>query len=158
MKFKFNFLLFTTLLFLTIELKAQEVSTNSFDGPYVLYRGEQIIVKELNYTPEISVTEKSFHLKEKQKVVVKVKFSDASDKNFEVKLKTTIQQEPSVWAQPDKILFLSDIEGEFDALRDLLLANKVINKKYEWIFDKGNLVIYLIEEKRFQLLCGFYIN
>lgn len=140
MRYKINFWLFI-LLFLNLDLRAQDVTTNNFDGPYVLYKGDQIIVKELNFTPEISATEKSYPLKEKHKAVVKVKFSDAPDKNFEVKLKTTIQQEPSVWGQPNKILFLSDIEGEFDALRDLLLANQVINKKYEWIFGKGNLVI-----------------
>lgn len=44
----------------------------------------------------------------------------------------------SVTAQPKKMLVLSDIEGEFDALRELLLANKVINKKYEWMHGDGH--------------------
>lgn len=130
------------LLFSMANVNAQDTLKNFFDGPYLLYKGDELLVKEVVHAQhKVSATEKSYKLSEKQKLVVKVKFSNATEKDFEVKLKSSIVQEPSVWAQPDKLLFLSDIEGEFDALRNLLLANKVINKKYEWIFGKGHLVI-----------------
>lgn len=133
---------FAILLFSIVKVSAQDTLGNIFDGPYLLYKGNQILVKEVTHSSKkVIATEKTYTLSEKQKLAIKVNFSDAPEKNFEVKLRSSLQNEPSVWAQPDKLLFLSDIEGEFDALRNLLLANKVINKKYEWIFGKGHLVI-----------------
>jgi len=36
---------------------------------------------------------------------------------------------------------VSDIEGQFSGFRKLLLANKVIDEQYNWIYGKGHLVI-----------------
>jgi len=41
----------------------------------------------------------------------------------------------------DTILFLSDVEGEFELLRHMLIANKVMDERYNWIFGTGELVI-----------------
>ncbi len=41
----------------------------------------------------------------------------------------------------EKILVMSDIEGNFEAFYQLLLSNKVIDKNGNWIFSKGQLVI-----------------
>lgn len=75
--------------------------------------------------------------KTKKAIKLRISFSDAPEKNFEVKLKQNISNEPSVTAQPKKMLVLSDIEGEFDALRELLLANKVINKNTNGSMETG---------------------
>jgi len=142
MRFKIAICALAFLLISTHNVNAQDTLGNVFDGPYLLYKENQLLVKEVTHAQQKAIaTEKSYKLSEKQKLMIKVKFSNAPEKNFEVKLKSSIGNEPSVWAQPDKLLFLSDIEGEFDALRNLLLANQVINKKYEWIFGKGHLVI-----------------
>jgi hypothetical protein len=114
---------------------------NTIDGPYLLYKGDSILLVSAIHEETVNASRQTSLLKNKQKLAVEVKFSDAPEKNFSVKLKPTIAIEPSVWQQPDKVLFLSDIEGEFDALRNLLIANKVISNKYEWIFGKGHLVI-----------------
>ncbi|RZL45848.1 MAG: metallophosphoesterase [Pedobacter sp.] len=135
-------LIFSILTFFTFTAKAQEpLKRNTIDGPYLLYKGDSILVASTNSEPSITATKQSTLLKNKNKLVVDVKFSDAPEKNFSLKLKPILTIEPSVWQQPEKILFLSDIEGEFDALRNLLLANGVISKKYEWIFGKGHFVI-----------------
>ncbi|WP_407490328.1 metallophosphoesterase [Elizabethkingia anophelis] len=111
---------------------------NSSDGPYVTYKGDSILVQQI----EAGNQKKEHYLQKNKKAIkLRISFSDAPEKNFEVKLKQNISNEPSVTAQPKKMLVLSDIEGEFDALRELLLANKVINKKYEWTFGDGHLVI-----------------
>ncbi len=71
-----------------------------------------------------------------------VKFDKQPDWNFKVKLvEYPVVPGPSVFGPAKKLLVLSDIEGEFAALRSLLLANKVIDKQYNWIFGKGHLVI-----------------
>ncbi|WP_461788176.1 metallophosphoesterase [Pedobacter sp.] len=134
--FQISFLLFVS------NSKAQINESNSYDGPYVIYKGKQILIKEANHLPNgVTVEEKLYDLKEKQKVIVKIRFSNDPKKDFEVKLKSSINPEPSVSQQPAKVLFLSDIEGEFDAFRNILLVNKVINERYEWTFGTGRLVI-----------------
>lgn len=142
MRFAPALLSFAVLLFSMVKVSAQDTLGNVFDGPYLLYKGNQLLVKQVKHSPEgATATESSYELSEKQNLVINVEFSNAVEKNFQVKLKSSLNNEPSAWAQPDQLLFLSDIEGEFDALRNLLLSNKVINKKYEWIFGKGHLVI-----------------
>lgn len=58
-----------------------------------------------------------------------------------MRLQQNIKIEPSTWKAPDKILAFSDIEGEFEALRLLLIANKVMSKKFHWTFGTGHVVI-----------------
>ena len=41
----------------------------------------------------------------------------------------------------EKLLAISDFEGNFDAMFDLLLANNVINQKLKWTFGTGHFVI-----------------
>lgn len=44
-------------------------------------------------------------------------------------------------SNPQKIFAISDVHGNFDVMRDLLIAHKVINSKNRWTFGKGHLVI-----------------
>ena len=135
------FIFVTIISCISVNAQQPNKSTNTLDGPYLLYRSDSILIASTNSDPTIKAIKQSTLLKNKQKLVVNVNFSNAPEKNFRLKLKPQITIEPSVWQQPDKILFLSDIEGEFDALRNLLLANKIISSKYDWIFGKGHLVI-----------------
>ncbi|MDR2697653.1 MAG: metallophosphoesterase [Holophagales bacterium] len=43
--------------------------------------------------------------------------------------------------EPPRIFVLSDVHGVFDVMRDLLVANKVIDSRNRWTFGKGHLVI-----------------
>jgi hypothetical protein len=52
-----------------------------------------------------------------------------------------LKHEKLFFPNAEPVLFLSDIEGEFAAFRELLLANQVIDQNYNWIFGKGRLVI-----------------
>lgn len=60
---------------------------------------------------------------------------------FTIPLQNNLQPTPCEFRQPDKILLLSDIEGEFEVFRSLLIGNKVIDEHYHWIFGKGHLVV-----------------
>lgn len=101
------------------------------DGPYVLYNNKSFIAHSINEnnlvsrenTSELSVN------------------TDVPGKTFVVKLKHKLEPEPSVYAQPEKLLALSDIEGNFDALRLLLQNNGVIDDDFNWTFGRGHLVI-----------------
>jgi hypothetical protein len=47
---------------------------------------------------------------------------------------------PAVWDMPEKMLVLSDVEGEFDSLLRFLQANGVVDEKGHWSYGKGHLV------------------
>ena len=55
--------------------------------------------------------------------------------------KTTFVPEPSTYKDVRKIAALSDIHGQYDLAVTLLTNNKVIDKKLNWRFGKGHLVI-----------------
>jgi len=48
---------------------------------------------------------------------------------------------PCQFPDAEKILALSDLEGEFEGVRNLLLANGVIDAGYRWTYGKGHLVV-----------------
>jgi hypothetical protein len=62
-------------------------------------------------------------------------------KYFTFSLKQKLNNENAEYPQASKIIAISDIEGNFEALRKLLLFNHVIDKNYHWIFENGHLVI-----------------
>jgi len=59
---------------------------------------------------------------------------------FFVKFKDSLQVEKSVYDSVSKIIAISDIEGNFNALYSFLISNKVIDKNYNWIFGNGHVV------------------
>jgi cytochrome oxidase Cu insertion factor (SCO1/SenC/PrrC family) len=61
-------------------------------------------------------------------------------KTFDVFLKKTLNIEQAEFSRPEKLLALSDIEGNFDAFRKLLQANHVIDENFNWTFGAGHLV------------------
>lgn len=67
--------------------------------------------------------------------------SKESEKYFSIRLKQELINEPSIYLNSDKILAISDIEGNFSSLCKLLMRNGVINKRLNWTFDTGQLVI-----------------
>lgn len=103
-----------------------------YDGPYVSYEGGKIWKRIV----ENGAADKS----ELKEGIVHVNFADPK-LNYTVLLKKSLQNEPAVYDQPKKMFVVSDIEGEFMGFRNLLIANKVIDEQYNWIYGKGHLVI-----------------
>lgn len=122
--------------------KVNDISNNLYDGPYILYNNGKIIVRtiELENGEQVAKSQ-TYPETNKSAVPVNIKFTDHPAWDFSVKLRDQIQNEPVSYTQPTKILALSDIEGEFAAFRGLLIANKVIDEQYNWIFGNGHLVI-----------------
>lgn len=104
------------------------------DGPYIVRKGNQVISNRI-----INNEVKIDTLKENDPI--SVEFYEHKDWNFSFKLHKTIETPASTYKAVDKLLVLSDIEGEFEAFRALMIGNKVIDEKYNWIFGKGHVVI-----------------
>ncbi|WP_178986175.1 metallophosphoesterase [Winogradskyella helgolandensis] len=101
------------------------------DGPYVFsdtkfwVNNDNIMLKE--------------NFKRSDPIDVSVN-NDDKDK-FEITLKNINHQEPEFYDSPTKLIAISDIEGNYNALYSFLVNNKVIDKDYNWIFGNGHLVL-----------------
>lgn len=117
---------------------AQDSTQTTNDGPYVFYKDIHLHVQ---YIKDSTVRTDTMLADMKNGLSLPVQFSDRPEWDFEVPLQTELQSPPVEYRMPDKLLIVSDIEGEFGAFRALLLANKIIDEKYNWNFGKGHLVI-----------------
>lgn len=136
MKFTTNGLLLGLVLVFTLTstLEAQTIN----DGPYVSYERDSIVFRSVANGKNVF---SALPASRKNRTSFTVAFPSHNDWNFTVPLKKELHTEQSEFPQPKKIFFISDIEGEFDGFRKLLIANKVIDINYKWTFGKGHLVV-----------------
>jgi Calcineurin-like phosphoesterase len=125
-----------SLLFLAV-VHAQ--SLNQCEGPYVEYRKNWVVVRSMDTVGKVIID--SFPVAEKEKHPLTIHFSNHTGWDFSVSLQKKLKTAPYAYGKIDRIIAFSDIEGEFEAFRGLLIANKIIDEKYQWIFGKGHLVI-----------------
>lgn len=59
---------------------------------------------------------------------------------FSIRLKENLLVQPSVYRQTSKIIVISELNGDFNTLKNLLITYKVIDQKYRWTFGQGHLV------------------
>lgn len=110
-------------LFLTSLTYGQKKSTDNYnirnlnDGPFVFIKQTELIKKKIVNGKIIS---ESFPLNSYQ---------------------TTFKPDKSVFTKVRKVAALSDIHGQYDLAVQLLKSNKIIDKKLNWKFGKGHLVI-----------------
>ena len=123
-----------------IHMDKHVTDTSVIDGPYVLYRNDSVFI---NYIEENSGTKSvridSMQVSGKGKINLTIN-TDVPGKSFNVKLKEKLTNERSEYNGVSKMLVISDIEGNFAALRKLLQANHVIDEDFNWTFDKNHLV------------------
>lgn len=118
-----------------------EVAEQQYDGPYVQYVGNQVWI---NYIDDVNgekrIKKEIIPLRKKDNVSLKV-MTDLPGKSFKVDLKKQLKIEPGEFSSPAKLMVLSDIEGNFEAVRKLLQAHKIIDEDLKWKFDGGHLVL-----------------
>jgi hypothetical protein len=111
--------------------KIVETNLDGVDGPYVF--GDSVF----------HVDKKSvFHgqrLDTSRKVTVKTFCEQLSA--FSIILKDSIQVESDSYEKPEKLIAISDIEGNFTAFFSFLYSNGVIGKNGNWVFGNGHLVL-----------------
>jgi len=125
--------------FLTTEKDSTDNSTSDYDGPYVIYRNGSTILKQVVKGSNNFVSKSdsiSGFVKEK---LITCNINDSL--SFATIIKDTLVVENSVYEMPEKLIAISDIEGNFLAFRDFLINNKVINSNNQWIYGRGHLVL-----------------
>ncbi|WP_418509574.1 metallophosphoesterase [Corallibacter sp.] len=107
-----------------------ETKFNGADGPYV-YKDSVFSISKNNALSKIKLNTSK---------PLTVVTNNTSLPSFTVSLNKNLSQENDHYDMPEKLIAISDIEGNFDALYSFLLANNVIDKQANWIFNEGHLV------------------
>ncbi|MEO6040214.1 MAG: metallophosphoesterase, partial [Saprospiraceae bacterium] len=61
--------------------------------------------------------------------------------HFSFRLHDTLLVEPDTYALPAQMLVLSDIEGDFEAFKIMLVGARVMDRQFRWIYGAGHLVL-----------------
>jgi hypothetical protein len=116
-------------------------SFKSVDGPYIFDLKDSIKVVNVNQINNSSykiITK--YEKKDKNRIFVcEVDNLDADE--FSFSLIQDYKIPAGVYRQNEKIFVTSDIEGNFNAFYSMLVGNNIIDKNFNWTFDKGCLVI-----------------
>ena len=112
------------------------------DGPYISYTDDKIIVHQVRIHHGVStVVRNEMPLAERHSLTFSCRTDAKIPVSFSFSLRERITIPPTEYDAPERLLAISDIEGNFYALRALLLGNRVIDKSLGWIFGKGHLVL-----------------
>jgi len=146
---KTNAIIFIALFALSLSRNGNETMKTTkhlpdapvFDGPYVLYRNDSVFVNYIEGDSlSASLKTDSMKLSGRDNITLRIN-TDVPGKTFTVKLKQKLDNEKAEYKKVSKMLILSDIEGNFEALRKLLQANHVIDDDFNWTFEKNHLVL-----------------
>ena len=144
-----NTMLFTTLFAFCIapytgensDMKKQLPEPTTIDGPYVLYQNDSVFVNYIednSGTKSVKINGMPATMKGNANIQVN---TDIPGKTFTVQLKQKLSNEKAEYKDVKKMLVVSDIEGNFAALRKLLQGNRVIDENFNWTFGKDHLVL-----------------
>ncbi len=104
---------------------------NGTDGPY-------IIENQLYEVTKGNLFQKRT-INRNDTLIVKVNNPD--NDQFAVLLNDSINLSPDNYEMPEKLIVISDIEGNFDGFSSFLFKNGVIDKNLNWIFGNGHLLL-----------------
>jgi hypothetical protein len=109
------------------------------DGPLVFHRGSEIVIKYV-VVRDTTARVKTLKFSSKAEVSLSCQVPESGD-SFTFMLRDDYRDEETFYASPVKLLALSDIEGNFSALKTMLLGAKVMDKQFRWSFGEGHLVL-----------------
>ncbi len=119
---------------------SSDYSKAGTDGPHVFYRGNKIVVKSVMMEDSVAVARKSVY-HQKNEVLLTCVVPETGDA-FSFGLSDSVALYPTEWpVLPEKMLVLSDIEGNFLAFKTMLLGAKVMDDQFNWTFGKGHIVL-----------------
>ncbi len=117
-------------------------STIYHDGPYITYLGEQMLIhRGETYEGKPIVLRDELPFSERQALAFSCYTDSAVPTSFEFALRKNLNIPPTEYDLPDRLLAISDIEGNFYAFQQLLVGNGVIDEDFNWTFGSGHLVL-----------------
>lgn len=107
------------------------------DGPIVFYQNQKIWKYQIDSSEDVVITKNQ----EIQKSTPLYCYVDETRDRFQFQLKDKLSIEKSTYKLPNKMLVLSDIEGNFKGFKTILTGNKIIDKDFNWTFGNNHLVL-----------------
>ena len=108
------------------------------EGPHIFYKGDSIESLTINITG--NKQDKIYKIFDPNTAVTfKMKTPKGQDILINKHEKITVPKHR--YSSEQKIIAISDIEGDFDFLRAILQGNKVIDDQFNWTFGQGHLVV-----------------
>ena len=113
----------------------------SKDGIYVLDQGDQYELLKVHKVDQQYKLQKE--MVDRDSIIrINIEVANSDHDQFIVDYHSDkIGQYVDEYTTESPIIALSDIEGNFNAFSSFLVANKVINKNFDWIFGNGHLVL-----------------
>lgn len=114
------------------------------DGPYIFYRDGKVFSYGIGMDDgKLVVHKDSFPDNEtgRSKVRISCSFPTCREFDFSTQLQSSLQPGDDIFPMPDRLLAISDIEGNFEAFHALLVSNGVIDRQFNWTFGDGHLVL-----------------
>lgn len=110
------------------------------EGPYVFLEDGRITVDTIHGDRDDGYTIDRKHYPAGTSFPASAHFAlDGSSFRFTVDPDVT--SPPAVYQDGERILAISDVESNYRAFRDFLIANKVIDERLRWRFGSGHLVL-----------------
>lgn len=116
-----------------------DLSKADVDGPYVFYRGKNIVVKSIERKDTVNVLRMRQYAR-RDEFLLTCRLPQSGDQ-FSFQLKSKLRNEKDQYPMPEQMLVLSDIEGNFEAFKLMLTSAKVMGPDFEWTYGKGHLVL-----------------
>ena len=112
-------------------LEKKSFNLNGIDGPYIIENQLYEVSKESNFQTRT--------IDRNDTLLVKANNSD--NDQFTLLLNDSITMQPDNYQMPEKLIVMSDIEGNFDGFSSFLIHNCVIDQNFNWIFGNGHLLL-----------------
>ena len=122
------------LTFLSLYSEEKKYELDGFDGPYIIHQDGKI--REVSVDQDNNISDKITN-----KTEFECRVNNADKDSFTFTLKKEIVTDKAIFDSVEKMLMLSDIEGNFNGFYSLLKSNNVIDEKMNWIFGDGHLVL-----------------
>ncbi len=142
--FQLNFIFFNFTMYsfqpekTNLYSDSSDISKADFDGPYIFYSDNSITLKQiLRSSGRVYCETDTYNIGTKNFFSAHVNDTFS----FQFSLNKNLKIYPCIYDKVEKIAVISDIEGNFFALRDFLLNNNIIDNNNNWIFGNGHLVL-----------------
>lgn len=123
-----------------LPVKKDQPMLSGVDGPYIFKKRKKIeVVQVVKASNGYEVVKQTFKRKDQPVFTCYVDNEDADQFTFQ--LRNDYKIPPNTYPRAEKLLAISDFEGNFDAFYSLLITNKVMDKAYNWTYGDGHLVI-----------------
>lgn len=124
-------LIFFIILLQCLTMAGQESFLDGFDGPYFLGDSVYYVDESSHLIREMADKDKSYEV-----------LVDNEDRDrFSIQLQSKYKYNKDIHKSPDKMIVISDIEGNFNGFQSFLVSNGVMDKNYNWTYGEGHLVL-----------------